>query len=88
MYRCIDDHHHHHKFTSRERERLIRMSTKEEEECTIKQIIEGCDKAGLPNDEKTIAYAVGFLAGKLGLGENTTNAKPTTEVRGWFDSLT
>ena len=53
-----------------------------DEECTIKQIKDGCEKAGIPNEEKTIAYAVGFLAGKLGMGDsNQRNDAPSTGTR-------
>ena len=53
-----------------------------DEECTIKQIKDGCEKAGIPNEEKTIAYAVGFLAGKLGMGDsNERNDAPSTGTR-------
>ena len=53
--------------------------TSEDNDCTIKQIKEGCEKAGIPSEEKTIAFAVGFLAGKLGMGDSKAkNDAPST----------
>ena len=53
--------------------------TSEDNDCTIKQIKEGCEKAGIPSEEKTIAFAVGFLAGKLGMGDSEAkNDAPST----------
>ena len=53
--------------------------TSEDNDCTIKQIKEGCEKAGIPSEEKTIAFAVGFLAGKLGMGDSDErNEAPST----------
>ena len=53
--------------------------TSEDNDCTIKQIKEGCEKAGIPSEEKTIAFAVGFVAGKLGMGDSEArNDAPST----------
>jgi len=40
-------------------------------ECTIKAIATACDDAGIGSDQKTIAFSVGYVAAKLGLGEST-----------------